>query len=156
MMDKSFEIFSSQSLSDYMPSDDKTDSMSRAARILLLTWCVVFLAPPFAWAPAVDPRELLEMIQQMEQLKQQREDSESQRLVRPTPQEREAVAKLLQQSPRPKTLNEADVKFLTSLLEKPAWLGTERRIMHDIWKEVTGKELSGEEAQGTKSPSDAP
>ena len=79
--------------------------------------------------------------QQQEQLRQQQSVPaiEDQRLFRPTPEERKAVTDLLQRDPRPRTLNDADVQWLSSLGDKVAWLGAERRIMHDIWKEVTGQ-----------------
>lgn len=42
--------------------------------------------------------------------------------------------------PRPKTLTDADVKYLKDLRDKAAWLGFERRIVHEMWTEVSSKE----------------
>jgi hypothetical protein len=77
----------------------------------------------------------------MNQMQQQNALSDT-RLVRPTPHEREAIRSILQMKPRPKTLNEADIKFLQDLLNKAAWCGAEGRIMHEIWTEVTGEAWS--------------
>jgi hypothetical protein len=79
------------------------------------------------------------MIGTMSQMQQQNAGSDA-RLVRPSPREREAIKSLLQMKPRPKTLNDADMKYLKELLNKPVWLGAEGRIMHEIWTEVTGHE----------------
>ena len=54
------------------------------------------------------------------------------KLVRPSPKERVALIKLLEQKPRPKTFIDADIKYLRSLLEKPVWTGAERRILREI------------------------
>ena len=32
------------------------------------------------------------------------------------------------------------MKYLKNLLAKPAWVGFERRIVHEMWTEVSGKE----------------
>ncbi|MGH7233748.1 MAG: hypothetical protein ACREJU_20665 [Nitrospiraceae bacterium] len=62
-------------------------------------------------------------------------------LVRPSPKERVALIKLLEQKPRPKTFIDPDIKYLRSLLEKAVWTGAERRILREIWQEVTGQTL---------------
>jgi hypothetical protein len=61
-------------------------------------------------------------------------------LVRPTPQEREAVKTLINMKPRPKTFTEADMKYLKGLLGRAAWMGGEQRIVHEMWTEGTGKQ----------------
>ena len=61
-------------------------------------------------------------------------------MVRPSPRERDAVSQLLTAKPRPKTLKDADIKYLKDLLNKAAWFGFERRIVHEMWTEVSGKE----------------
>jgi hypothetical protein len=86
---------------------------------------------------------------------QSQEVLKDQKLVRPTPQEREAISKLLETKPRPKTFNEADIKYLKGLLDRATWLGAERRIMHEMWTEVTGKEWGASDAAPPKT-SDAP
>jgi hypothetical protein len=65
---------------------------------------------------------------------------EGSQLVRPSPRERDAVSQLLMAKPRPKTLKDADMKYLKGLLDKAAWFGFERRIVHEMWTEVSGKE----------------
>jgi hypothetical protein len=59
--------------------------------------------------------------------------------VRPSPKEREAIYQLLALKPRPKTLKDADVKFLQGLRDKTSWSLFEHRGMHEIWAEVNGK-----------------
>ena len=75
------------------------------------------------------------------------QDYPDRKLVRPSPKERIALIKLLEQKPRPKTLIDADIKFLRSLLDKAVWTGAERRILREIWQEVTGRDL-GLDADG--------
>jgi len=65
---------------------------------------------------------------------------EGSQLVRPSPKEREAIYQLLALKPRPKTLKDADMKFLQGLRDKTAWSMFEHRGMHAIWAEVNGKE----------------
>ena len=65
---------------------------------------------------------------------------EGSQIVRPSPRERDAVIQLLATKPRPKTLKDADMKYLKDLRDKPAWFGFERRIVHEMWTEVSGKE----------------
>jgi hypothetical protein len=59
--------------------------------------------------------------------------------VRPSPKEREAIYQLLALKPRPKTLKDADMKFLQGLRDKTSWSMFEQRGMHEIWAEVNGK-----------------
>jgi len=47
---------------------------------------------------------------------------------------------LLATTPPPKTLNDADIKYLKNLLTKATWFGFEQRIAHELWTEVNGKE----------------
>jgi len=56
--------------------------------------------------------------------------------------------------PRPKTLTDADIKFLKELLGKPVWYGFEQRIVHKVWAEVSGKEWGNNE--GAESPRKGP
>jgi hypothetical protein len=65
---------------------------------------------------------------------------EGSQLVRPSPRERNAVSQLLMAKPRPKTLKDADIKYLKGLLDKAAWFAFERRIVHEMVTEVSGKE----------------
>jgi hypothetical protein len=61
-------------------------------------------------------------------------------MVRPSPREREAVHQLLAFKPRPKTLKDADMKFLQDLRHKGTWFAFDQRMVHEIWAEVNGKE----------------
>jgi hypothetical protein len=61
-------------------------------------------------------------------------------MVQPSSKERAVVSQMLTTKPRPKTLNDADLKYLNDLLHKAAWYGFERRIVHKMWTEVSGKE----------------
>ena len=76
--------------------------------------------------------------------------------VRPTSKERDAVSQLLTMKPRPKTLTDADMKYLRGLREKPTWLGFERRIVHELWAKVNGTEWRDPEvpqpSRNDKSP----
>ncbi|RPH75319.1 MAG: hypothetical protein EHM80_16415 [Nitrospiraceae bacterium] len=61
-------------------------------------------------------------------------------MVRPSPREREAVHQMLALKPRPKTLKEADMKFLQGLRDKASWFVLDQRMVHEIWAEVNGME----------------
>ena len=61
-------------------------------------------------------------------------------MVRPSPKEREAVHQMLALKPRPKTLKDADMKFLQGLRDKASWFVLDQRMVHEIWAEVLGKE----------------
>jgi len=105
------------------------------------------LFPSFAIAQK-SVQEVLEMSRYL--------DSQSalneQKLFRPSPEEREAINKLIDMKPRPKTFNEADIKYLRGLLDRAVWLGAERRIMHEMWAEGTGKKWEARDANIPKQP----
>ena len=65
---------------------------------------------------------------------------EDSQMVKPTQKEREAIHQLLSAKPRQKTLKNADRKYLKGLLDKPAWIGFERRVVHEMWTEMSGRE----------------
>ena len=65
---------------------------------------------------------------------------EGAQMVRPSPKEREAVHQMLALKPRPKTLKDADMKFLQGLRDKASWFVLDQRMVHEIWSEVNGKE----------------
>jgi hypothetical protein len=65
---------------------------------------------------------------------------EGAQMVRPSPKEREAVHQMLALKPRPKTLKDADMKFLQGLRDKASWFALDQRMVHEIWAEVYGKE----------------
>lgn len=61
-------------------------------------------------------------------------------VVRPSPREREMVHQMLALKPRPKTLKDADIRFLQGLRDKASWFVLDQRMVHEIWSEVHGKE----------------
>jgi hypothetical protein len=63
-------------------------------------------------------------------------------MVRPSPREREIVHQMLALKPRPKTLKDADIRFLQGLRDKASWFVLDQRMVHEIWSEVHGKEWS--------------
>ena len=65
---------------------------------------------------------------------------EGAQIVRPSPKEREVVHQMLALKPRPKTLKDADMKFLQGLRDKASWFVLDQRMVHEIWAEVNGKE----------------
>lgn len=119
--------------------------------VALITLAIIihgaFLFPTFAFAQK-SPQELLEVFRYQDSKSAMNEQT----LFRPSPQEREFVSKLIDMKPRPKTFNEADIKYLKALLDKAAWLGAERRIMHEMWTEVTGKQWGASDGNTPKQP----
>ena len=87
---------------------------------------------------------------QMNQGARQGQPLQSSPIVRPSIRERDAISEVLMTKPRPKTLTDADIKYLKELRDKPAWFGFEQRIVHEIWTEVMGKEWRNTE--GEESP----
>jgi hypothetical protein len=77
---------------------------------------------------------------QTSQASRQGDTLDGAQMVRPSPSERAVVSQMLTTRPRPKTLKDADIKYLKDLLGKAAWFGFERRIVHEMWTEVSGKE----------------
>lgn len=65
---------------------------------------------------------------------------EDSQMMKPTQKEREAIHQLLATKPPQKALKNADRKYLKGLLDKPAWIGFERRVVHEMWTEMSGKE----------------
>jgi hypothetical protein len=65
---------------------------------------------------------------------------EGSQMVRPSPREREAIYQMLALKPHPKTLKDADMKYLQKLRDKGTWYGFEQRMVHEIWADVNGKE----------------
>ncbi|THJ20696.1 MAG: hypothetical protein CAF45_014165 [Nitrospira sp. CG24E] len=70
-------------------------------------------------------------------------------VVRPSLRERDAISEVLTTKPRPKSLTDADIKYLKELRNKPTWFGFEQRIVHEIWAEVNGTEWSDTEGTGS-------
>jgi len=48
------------------------------------------------------------------------------------------------------------MKYLKGLLDKAAWFGFERRIVHEMWTEVSGKEWHDTEVSQPSKKEKAP
>ena len=104
---------------------------------VLFTMLSLLVVAPLPYRASADVGNPGQRVQQMQQEQAARREH---MLVRPTPQEREAVRALINMKPRPKTFTEADMKYLKGLLDKAAWMGGEQRIVHEMWIEATGKQ----------------
>jgi hypothetical protein len=108
--------------------------------IFLFLAITINFTPPIAGLSAEDAVRIQMQLTLRSQASRQGQVLEGSQMVRPSPRERDAVSQLLTIKPRPKTLKDADIKYLKDLLNKAAWVGFERRIVHDMWTEVSGKE----------------
>jgi len=117
---------------------------------------ITIITPAIAVLSAEDAVRIQMQLTQRSQASRQGQVLEGSQMVRPSPRERDAVSQLLTAKPRPKTLKDADIKYLKDLLNKAAWVGFERRIVHEMWTEVSGKEWHDTEAfqppKNEKSP----
>ena len=107
---------------------------------------ITIFTPAIAVLSAEDAVRIQMQLTQRSQASRQGQVLEGSQMVRPSPRERDAVRQLLTAKPRPKTLKDADIKYLKDLLNKAAWVGFERRIVHEMWTEVSGKEWHDTEA----------
>ena len=131
-----------------------------------MTRCTVliflFLALTMNFSPATgvsraeDTSPFRVQLPQKIQASPQRQVLEGAQAVRPTLKERDAVSQLLTMKPRPKTLTDADMKYLKNLRDKATWLGFERRIVHEMWTEATGKEWHDPEVSQTSKSEKSP
>jgi hypothetical protein len=101
---------------------------------------ITIFTPAIAVLSAAGAVRIQMQLTQRSQASRQGQVLEGSQMVRPSPRERDAVSQLLTINPRPKTLKDADIKYLKDLLNKAAWVGFERRIVHEMWTEVSGKE----------------
>jgi hypothetical protein len=108
--------------------------------IFLFLAITINFTPAIAGLSAEDAVRIQMQLTLRSQASRQGQVLEGSQMVRPSPRERDAVSQLLTIKPRPKTLKDADIKYLKDLLNKAAWVGFERRIVHDMWTEVSGKE----------------
>jgi hypothetical protein len=117
---------------------------------------ITIFTPAIAVLSAEDAVRIQMQLTQRSQASRQGQVLEGSQMVRPSPRERDAVSQLLTAKPRPKTLKDADIKYLKDLLNKAAWVGFERGIVHEMWTEVSGKEWHDTEAfqppKNEKSP----
>jgi hypothetical protein len=118
----------------------EADLMTQVRVVIFLLVAITILTPAIAVVSAEDAVRIQMQLTQMVQAPRQGQVLEGSQIVRPSPRERDAVSQLLTTKPRPKTLKDADMKYLKDLLDKPAWFGFERRIVHEMWTEVSGKE----------------
>ena len=114
--------------------------MTQVRVVIFLLVAITIFTPAIAVVSAEDAIRIQMQLTQRSQAPRQGQVLEGSQIVRPSPRERDAVSQLLTTKPRPKTLKDADMKYLKDLLDKPAWFGFERRIVHEMWTEVSGKE----------------
>jgi hypothetical protein len=114
--------------------------MTQVRVVIFLLVAITIFTPAIAVVSAEDAIRIQMQLTQRSQAPRQGPVLEGSQIVRPSPRERDAISQLLTTKPRPKTLKDADMKYLKDLLDKPAWFGFERRIVHEMWTEVSGKE----------------
>ncbi len=123
---------------------------------LFLLAIIIYFAPATGVSRAEDGSPIPVQLPQKNPTVRQGQVLEGAQAVRPTLKERDAVNQLLSIKPRPKTLTDADMKYLKNLREKPTWLGIERRIVHEMWAELNGTEWRDPEvpqpSRNDKSP----
>lgn len=108
--------------------------------IALFLTTAIPLAPGISILRAEDTTHIQVQLTQMPQTSRKNPVLEDSQMVKPTQKEREAIHQLLSAKTRQKTLKNADRKYLKGLLDKPAWIGFERRVVHEMWTEMSGKE----------------
>jgi len=110
------------------------------ALIVLLLAITMNIAPGMSILRAEDALPVPMQLAQVNQPTRKGLVLEDSQMVKPTQKEREAIHQLLATKPRQKTLKNADRKYLKGLLDKAAWVGFERRVVHEMWTEMSGKE----------------
>jgi hypothetical protein len=108
--------------------------------IVLLLGVTIDVTPAISGSHAEDALRIPMQLIQMSPAPRKGPFLEGAQRVRPSPREREAIHQLLALKPRPKTLKDADVKFLQDLRDKGTWFGFDQRMVHEIWAEVNGTE----------------
>ena len=114
--------------------------MRQGRLVIFLLVAITILTPAIAVVSAENAERTQMQLTQRSQAPRQGQVPEGSQIVRPSPRERDAVIQLLAIKPRPRTLKDADMKYLNDLRDKPAWFGFERRIVREMWTEVSGKE----------------
>jgi hypothetical protein len=114
--------------------------MTGVGCLILLLLAITSITPAIAALRAEDALHAQTQLAQTSRASRQGGLLEGSQLVQPSPKERAVVSQMLMTKPRPKPLNDADIKYLNDLLHKAAWFGFERRIVHKMWTEVSGKE----------------
>jgi hypothetical protein len=98
------------------------------------------VAPALSASDAEDALHVPMQLAQTNQAPRKTPGLEDSQMVKPAQKERDAVRQLLATKPPQKTLKDADRKYLKGLLDKPTWGGFERRIVHEMWTEMSGRE----------------
>ena len=114
--------------------------MTGSECLILLLLAITSITPAIAALRVEDVLRVQTQLTQASQASRHGGALEDAQMVQPSPKERAVVSQMLTTKPRPKTLNDADLKYLNDLLHKAAWYGFERRIVHKMWTEVSGKE----------------
>ena len=114
--------------------------MTRVGGLILLLLAITSITPAIATLRADDDLDVYTQLAQTSEASRRGGPLDGGQLVQPSPMERAVVSQMLTTKPRPKTLKDADIKYLKELLHKAAWFGFERRIVHKMWTEVSGKE----------------
>lgn len=110
------------------------------ALIVLLLAITINIVPGIPDLRAEDALRVPMQLATVNQMPQKGPILEESKVVKPTQKEREAIRQLLTTNPRQKSLKNADRKYLKGLLDKAAWIGFERRIVHEMWAEMSGRE----------------
>jgi hypothetical protein len=110
------------------------------ALIVLLLAITMNIAPGISGLRAEDALPVPMQLAQVNQMPRKGPVLEDSKVVKPTQKEREAIRQLLATNPRQKSLKNADRKYLKGLLDKAAWIGFDRRIVHELWTEMSGRE----------------
>ena len=113
---------------------------TRRVLIVLLLAITMNMMPAIPVLRAEDTSRIPMQLTQMSQAPGKGPFLEGSQMVRPSPREREAIYQLLALKPGPKTLKDADMKYLQNLRDKETWYGFEQRMVHAIWADVNGKE----------------
>jgi hypothetical protein len=114
--------------------------MTGVGGLILLLLAITSITPAIAAVRVEDVLRVQTQLTQTSQASRQGGPLEDAQMVQPSPKERAVVSQMLTTKPRPKTLKDADLKYLNDLRHKAAWYGFERRIVHKMWTEVSGKE----------------
>jgi hypothetical protein len=110
------------------------------ALIVLLLAITMNIAPGIPGLRAEDALCAPMQLAQANQTPRKNPALEDSQMVKPTQKEREAIRQLLATHRPQQTLKNADKKYLKGLLDKAAWFGFERRIVHEMWTEMSGRE----------------
>src|SRR3970282_72444 len=105
-----------------------------------------------AWAVlgADDAMGILQGLEQQKTLQNINKNYADRELVRPSKAERAAVDNELKLKAQPDSLDWADVRFLKAIRSEPVWTRAQQRIVHMIFNEVNGIDLSESEEPSSK------